>query len=116
MVDIEAPGASSRALTRWRARRPRRLPAPDIPRSGAEIAARRQDQARYRSLLRDVARSRKADAIIAALLRMSRALDLDVLAEGLETAEQLKILRREKSAEFQGFHFGRPAANPFQGP
>ncbi len=47
---------------------------------------------------------------------MSRALDLDVLAEGLETAEQLKILRREKSAEFQGFHFGRPAANPFQGP
>jgi diguanylate cyclase (GGDEF)-like protein/PAS domain S-box-containing protein len=67
-----------------------------------------------KSLLRDVGWSRKADAIISALLRMSRALDLQVVAEGVETIEQVNVLKREKCAALQGFFLSRPVDDPFK--
>jgi EAL domain-containing protein (putative c-di-GMP-specific phosphodiesterase class I) len=67
-----------------------------------------------KSLLRDVGWSRKADAIISALLRMSRALDLQVVAEGVETIEQVNFLKREKCAALQGFFLSRPVDDPFK--
>ncbi len=66
-----------------------------------------------RSLLRDVGHTEQADAIIGAVLRMSRALGLQVVAEGVETVEQLALLRRENCAALQGFLFGHPVENPF---
>jgi diguanylate cyclase (GGDEF)-like protein/PAS domain S-box-containing protein len=66
-----------------------------------------------RSLLRDVGRTQKADAIISAILRLSRTLELSVVAEGVETLEQLAVLRRENCAVFQGFLLGQPVRNPF---
>jgi diguanylate cyclase (GGDEF)-like protein/PAS domain S-box-containing protein len=67
-----------------------------------------------KSLLRDVGCSRKADAVISALLRMSRALDLQVVAEGVETIEQVNVLKREKCAVLQGFFLSRPVDDPFR--
>lgn len=63
-----------------------------------------------RSLLADVGTSPKTDAIIGAILQLSRTLGLPVTAEGVESKEQLRVLQRESCEEVQGFLFGAPAA------
>ena len=62
-----------------------------------------------RSLLNDVSRSKQADAIIGAILRLTRILGLQVTVEGVETEEQLAVLKHEPCDELQGFLLGRPA-------
>ncbi|HEX6641576.1 MAG TPA: EAL domain-containing protein, partial [Thermoanaerobaculia bacterium] len=47
-------------------------------------------------------------AIISAVISMARALNLRVIAEGVETEEQLAFLRREQCAEMQGFLYSQP--------
>jgi EAL domain-containing protein (putative c-di-GMP-specific phosphodiesterase class I) len=47
-------------------------------------------------------------AIISAVISMARALNLRVIAEGVETEEQLAFLRREKCGEMQGFLYSQP--------
>jgi EAL domain-containing protein (putative c-di-GMP-specific phosphodiesterase class I) len=47
-------------------------------------------------------------AIITAVISMARALNLRVIAEGVETQEQLDFLRRENCAEMQGFLYSEP--------
>ena len=56
-----------------------------------------------RSLVRDVARDPRDRAILAAMVAMARALDLKVIAEGIENEAQLAILREEGCDLFQGF-------------
>jgi diguanylate cyclase len=48
-------------------------------------------------------------AIVRAVLGLGRGLGLPVLAEGVETAGELKFLREELCDEAQGYHLGRPA-------
>ena len=50
----------------------------------------------------------EARAIVAALIRMAEALNLRVLAEGVETHAQFDMLRDLGCREFQGFLFARP--------
>ena len=47
-------------------------------------------------------------AIISAVISMARALNLRVIAEGVETEEQLAFLRREQCAEMQGYLYSEP--------
>ena len=47
-------------------------------------------------------------AIISAVISMARALNLRVIAEGVETEEQLDFLRREQCAEMQGYLYSQP--------
>ncbi len=47
-------------------------------------------------------------AIITAVISMARALNLRVIAEGVETEEQLAFLRREQCGEMQGFLYSQP--------
>ncbi len=47
-------------------------------------------------------------AIISAVISMARALNLRVIAEGVETEEQLAFLRREQCSEMQGFLYSEP--------
>jgi diguanylate cyclase (GGDEF)-like protein len=56
-------------------------------------------------------RSRQA-AVVSALVALSRELDIDVIAEGVETAGQLNALQRMECRSVQGFLMDRPAAQP----
>ena len=47
-------------------------------------------------------------AIIAAVISMARALKLSVIAEGVETEEQLAFLQRERCEMIQGFFYSKP--------
>jgi diguanylate cyclase (GGDEF)-like protein/PAS domain S-box-containing protein len=47
--------------------------------------------------------------IVRAVIGLGRGLNLPVMAEGVETAEQLAFLARESCDEVQGYHIGRPA-------
>ena len=50
-------------------------------------------------------RSADSEAIVAAIIAMSHALGKTVIAEGVETAEQLALLRKLRCDEMQGFLF-----------
>ena len=52
--------------------------------------------------------SRRA-SLVAAVIAMARALDLSVVAEGVEDAEVAGLLRRLGCSHGQGFHLARPA-------
>ncbi|MEO5902185.1 MAG: EAL domain-containing protein, partial [Ilumatobacteraceae bacterium] len=51
---------------------------------------------------------RRKSALVAAIVAMAGALDLGVVAEGIETREQLTALQRLGVHRGQGFFFGRP--------
>jgi diguanylate cyclase (GGDEF)-like protein len=57
----------------------------------------------------DAERSSEARAILCSVLALGHSLGIPVLAEGVETAGQLALLRIEGCAEAQGYHLGRPA-------
>ena len=42
------------------------------------------------------------------IIKLSKALNMRVLAEGVETTEQLDVLRKIKCDEIQGFYYARP--------
>jgi EAL domain-containing protein (putative c-di-GMP-specific phosphodiesterase class I) len=47
-------------------------------------------------------------ALVAAILAMASALDLEVTAEGVETEDQLGHLRRLQCQQAQGYYLARP--------
>ncbi len=48
--------------------------------------------------------------IVSAVIAMGHSLSLQVVAEGVETREQLEVLRDHACPEAQGFYLGRPVA------
>lgn len=62
-----------------------------------------------RSFMTEVEHSVQARAIIRAVLALGKSLNISVLAEGVETKEQLMLLELEGCDEAQGFYLGRPA-------
>lgn len=61
-----------------------------------------------KSFINDMGDSREALAIIRAITGMSRSLDIQITAEGVESNEQFAKLRAEGCTLFQGYLFGRP--------
>ena len=61
-----------------------------------------------RSFVKALADDHGARAIVQAILAMSRSLNLDVTAEGVETPQQLALLQEQSCGTVQGFLLGRP--------
>jgi predicted signal transduction protein with EAL and GGDEF domain len=60
------------------------------------------------SFIRNLTTKPEARAIVRAITSLARAFNIRVVAEGVETADQLHILEAEGCTEFQGYYFGRP--------
>jgi diguanylate cyclase (GGDEF)-like protein/PAS domain S-box-containing protein len=68
-----------------------------------------------RSFVQDAPVDAKDAAIVTAIITLAHSLELNVIAEGVETQEQLNFLRLLKCDEIQGFYFSTPLpADVFQ--
>ncbi len=61
-----------------------------------------------RSFVANLESNAQSSNIIKAIIAMSRTLNLRVIAEGVETKEQLRILRQNECEMVQGFLFAKP--------
>jgi EAL domain-containing protein (putative c-di-GMP-specific phosphodiesterase class I) len=59
-------------------------------------------------LVRGIAEDPARRAIIAGIMHIARALDLTVLAEGVEAEKEVSVLRAAGIRLFQGYYFARP--------
>ena len=60
------------------------------------------------SFVRDIGVDRSDAAIVAAIINMAKTLELDVIAEGVETEEQHQLLLDKGCTNFQGYLFSKP--------
>ena len=60
------------------------------------------------SFIADLGQGRDAAAIIRAIAGLGASLGIETTAEGIETAEQLELVRRDGCTEAQGYFIGRP--------
>ena len=61
-----------------------------------------------KSFVENIHRHDRATVIVRAVLGLGRSLEIPVVAEGVETQEQINFLRGEDCAELQGYAIGRP--------
>ena len=61
-----------------------------------------------RSFIQDMASGETDASVPRAIVGLGRSLGLSVIAEGVETAEQLQLLRDLSCASYQGYLFSRP--------
>ncbi len=61
-----------------------------------------------REFLMDVPERKSNSTIVAAIIGMARGLDMNVIAEGVETEGQKEFLRGEGCDAMQGFLFSKP--------
>lgn len=61
-----------------------------------------------RSFVRDLGTDTENAGIVNAVINMGKSLNMRVVAEGVETREQLEFLQEHSCPEGQGFYFARP--------
>lgn len=64
-----------------------------------------------RSFMKDVPYSHEDMAIISAIISLAQNLSLKVIAEGVESADQLRFLLKHHCDEIQGFYYSQPLAS-----
>jgi diguanylate cyclase (GGDEF)-like protein/PAS domain S-box-containing protein len=62
------------------------------------------------SFVHALARDPGGDVLVKAILNIAKSLHLEVLAEGVETIEQLELLRAEGCDQAQGYYFSSPVS------
>ncbi|MBZ2207647.1 EAL domain-containing protein [Massilia sp. R798] len=65
-----------------------------------------------RTLVGEILRDLNDDSIVPAIIAVARGLKLRVIAEGVETEEQLRFLRQHGCDEYQGYYAGKASVNP----
>jgi diguanylate cyclase (GGDEF)-like protein len=61
-----------------------------------------------RSFIKDLSKSDNSVPIVKAIIDLARALNIDVVAEGVETKDQLDLVVAEGCKEVQGYYFSPP--------
>ena len=61
-----------------------------------------------RSFINDLTTSLEARSILRTIIALAKVLGMSTTAEGIETAEQLDIVRAEGCGEMQGYFFSKP--------
>jgi EAL domain-containing protein (putative c-di-GMP-specific phosphodiesterase class I) len=61
-----------------------------------------------RSFIRNIPKDTEYRAITEAIIAMGKTLGLNVVAEGVETVEQMNFLKEHSCDEMQGFYFSKP--------
>lgn len=61
-----------------------------------------------RSFIKGINKTKDSNNIISAIISLARNLEINVIAEGVETQEQLEFLINQKCNEIQGFLFSKP--------
>jgi len=61
-----------------------------------------------RSFVSDIGRNTDDEVITSAIITLAHSLQLRVIAEGVETAEQLAFLKDRSCDEMQGYYFSKP--------
>ena len=61
-----------------------------------------------RAFIKNLGRDKKDDQMVKVILDIAKALKIPVIAEGVETEEQLKKLKKFGCDYVQGFYFARP--------
>ncbi|HEV7300570.1 MAG TPA: EAL domain-containing protein [Tepidisphaeraceae bacterium] len=61
-----------------------------------------------RSFIRCLGERREFAAVIHAIVNLARNLDIELIAEGLETADQVAMLQAMECDKGQGYYFGKP--------
>lgn len=60
------------------------------------------------SFIRNIHSEEDDEVIIRAIIAMANNLNLEVLAEGVETIQQLNFLKKHKCGDVQGYYFSKP--------
>jgi EAL domain-containing protein (putative c-di-GMP-specific phosphodiesterase class I) len=60
------------------------------------------------SFVRQITTTPNETSIVTAIIGMGQSLNLRIIAEGVETAEELEFLQAQHCDEAQGYYFGRP--------
>ncbi len=61
-----------------------------------------------KSFVLDIASDPDDAAIVTAIIALAHSLQMNVIAEGVETAEQLAFLKDRKCGQYQGYYFSKP--------
>jgi EAL domain-containing protein (putative c-di-GMP-specific phosphodiesterase class I) len=61
-----------------------------------------------RAFIRDMTKSAEGLLIVSSVISMAHSLELTAIAEGVETAEHLRLLQSRKCEELQGYLISRP--------
>lgn len=61
-----------------------------------------------RAFIQEIAKSKVQIAIVIAVIDLAHALGMDVVAEGVETASELEVLRQLQCDYLQGYYYSKP--------
>ena len=64
-----------------------------------------------KSFIKDLATDESDQAVASAVISLGQKLNLRVIAEGVETDDQIAFLRKNNCDEMQGYHFSKPVSS-----